>query len=69
MYTKRVFGKMRLYAQSVKYIKEKTKTIYLRFKTEEYEQNIYPVIQKTGLPVATHIKQAIREKMERDNNK
>lgn len=54
---------------TMKYIKEKTKIINLKFRTEEYEQNIYPVIKKTGLPVATYIKQAIIEKIERDNNK
>ncbi len=51
-----------------KYVKEKQKTIAIRFKKDEYEQNIKPEIEKTGLSTATYIKQAIKEKIERDKS-
>lgn len=38
----------------------------VRYKKTDYEQKIKPAIDKTGLPVATFIKKAIQEKIEKD---
>ena len=48
------------------YIKAKQREIKLRFKREDYEERIEPAIKKSGLPVATFIKEAINEKIVRD---
>ncbi len=53
---------------TIKYIKEKQKEIRIRFKNEEYYASIEPAVKKSGLPVATFIKQAIYEKIERSQN-
>ena len=52
---------------TMKYMKEKMKIINLRIKKDDYESRIQPAIEKSGLPTATFIKQAIDEKIERDN--
>lgn len=52
---------------TMKYMKDKMKIINLRIKKDEYEKNIQPAIEKSGLPVATFIKRAIEEKINRDN--
>lgn len=54
---------------AIKYEKEKMKRIILKYKTEDYENVILPAVKKSGLPTATYIKQAIEEKIERDNKK
>lgn len=51
---------------TVKYIKERQKEIKLRFKKEDYETRIEPAAKESGLPVATFIKKAIDEKIERE---
>ena len=53
---------------TMKYIKDKQQRLYVNYKKAEYEMNIQPAIEKSGLPVATFIKQAIDEKIKRDNN-
>ena len=52
---------------TLKYIKEKQQQVTLRFKKDDYESRIQLAIKKSGLPTATFIKQAIDEKIERDN--
>ena len=52
---------------SEKYIKEKQQSILLRIKKEDYDTKIKPAIDDSGLPVATYIKNAIFEKIERDS--
>lgn len=49
-----------------KYIKEKQHEIKIRYKIDEYEQRIRPAIEKSGIPMATFIKRAVDEKIERD---
>ena len=49
-----------------RYVKEKQHSILLRFKKETFETDIKPYIDKSGLPVVTFIKQAIKEKIERE---
>lgn len=51
---------------SQKYVKEKQKSILIKFKKDIYEQEIEPAIRKSGLPIVTFIKDAIYEKCERD---
>lgn len=51
---------------TLKYMREKVKVINIRFKKEDYDKDILPAINKTGLPVATFVKQAIEEKIIRD---
>ena len=51
---------------TIKYVKEHQKQIMIKYKNEEYDQRIQPAIEKSGLPTATFIKQAVDEKIERD---
>ena len=51
---------------SKKYIKERQRTVIIRFKREDFENRIAPAMNKAGLPMATFIKKAIDEKIERD---
>ncbi len=53
---------------SMKYIKEKQHSILVRWKKTEYEQEILPVIEASGLGPTAYIKKAVKEKIERDNN-
>ena len=48
---------------TLKYIRDKQQEIKVRYRKEEYEQDVLPAIRKTGLPVATYIKQAVSEKI------
>ena len=50
----------------MKYIKEKTQQLVIRYKKEEYDTRIKPAIDASGLPVSTYIKMAINEKIARD---
>lgn len=52
-----------------KYVKEKQKQIIIKYKKEEYEEKILPVIEASGLQTATFIKRAVEEKIERDQKK
>ena len=51
---------------TIKYMKEKQQELKIRYKKDDYEQRIQPAIEKSGLPTATFIKQAIDEKIYRD---
>lgn len=51
---------------TMKYIKDKQQEIKVRYKRDEYEKEILPAIEKSGLPVATYIKQAVAEKIMSD---
>lgn len=51
---------------TIKYMKEKMKIINLRIKKDDYEERIEPAIRRSGLPVATFVKKAIDEKIERE---
>lgn len=51
---------------TLKYMKDKMKIINLRIKKDEYETEIKPFIDKSGMPTATFIKTAIKEKIARD---
>lgn len=48
------------------YVKDHQKQIMIKYKNEDYESRIQPAIEKSGLPTATFIKQAVDEKIERD---
>lgn len=50
---------------TLKYMKT-MKIINLRIPKERYEREIEPFIEQAGVPVATFIKSAIKEKIERD---
>lgn len=52
---------------TIKYIKDKQQRLEIKYKKNEYDTIIQPAIEKSGLPAATFIKQAIQEKIERDN--
>ncbi len=51
---------------TIKYIKASQKTINLKWKRSEYEAEIEPAIRKSKKPVSTFIKEAVREKIERE---
>lgn len=51
---------------TIKYTQEKVKRLEIRYTKEEFEQRIEPAVEKSGIPVATFIKEAIEEKIERD---
>jgi len=51
---------------SNKYRKESQKQINFGWKKTDFENNIAPAIKKSGSPVATFIKEAVIEKIERD---
>jgi len=40
--------------------------VNLKFKNEEYYEDLLPCIERSGMKVATFVKEAIREKIERD---
>lgn len=48
------------------YVKESIHMVNLKFKNEEYYEDLLPCIERSGMKVATFIKEAIREKIERD---
>lgn len=52
---------------ALKYKKDKQHPVTLSYKKEEWENEIKPSIEKSGLPTATFIKEAVREKIFRDN--
>ena len=54
---------------TMKYIKDKQQEIKVRYKKDEYLLEILPTIKKSGLPVATYIKLAIKEKIAADKSK
>ena len=49
----------------LKYVKEKQHRIEIAYKKSEFEERIKPAIKASGLPVATFIKEAIDEKIEK----
>lgn len=51
---------------TLKYIKDKLKQINVRFPKKEYEQLIKPLIDRSGMPITTYIKVALKEKLQRD---
>ena len=51
---------------TIKYIKDKQQRLEIKYKKEEYDQRIRPAIERSGLPTATFIKQAVDEKIDRD---
>ena len=51
----------------LKYMKAHQKRVSLNWIQPEFDEVIAPAIQKSGLPVSTFIKQAVREKLEREN--
>lgn len=51
---------------TLKYTKDKLKTVHIRYKNMEFEQRILPAAERSGLPVATFFKEAVNEKIERD---
>lgn len=54
---------------TLKHRKNNRKQVALEYKIDEYELEIEPAIKASGLRIATFIKLAIREKIERDNLK
>ena len=54
---------------TMKYIKDKQQRLYVNYRKEDYERDIKPYIEKSGLPAATFIKQAVAEKIERDKKR
>lgn len=51
---------------TIKYIKEKQERIEVKWKKDYYNNHIQPAIQNSGKPVATFIKEAVEEKIQRD---
>lgn len=52
---------------NLKYMAEKQKRVSLNWLKEDFENRIEPAIQKTEKPVSTFIKEAVVEKLEREN--
>ena len=53
---------------SSKYIKEKQKSILIKFRKDDFTNRIEPAIKESGLPIVTYIKKAINEKIDRDGS-
>lgn len=53
---------------SMRYNKKHQHRIEIKYKNSYYDEIIKPAIEESGLPVATYIKLAIKEKIERDND-
>ena len=51
---------------SNKYRKKSQKQINFSWKKTDFEKDIEPAIKKSGSPMATFIKEAVMEKIERD---
>ncbi len=51
---------------TLRYTQKKLKSLTIRYKLDDYEGRILPAIKRSGLPVATFFKQAVKEKIERD---
>ena len=51
----------------LKYRKKNMKTLSLRYPKNVYENDILPAIEKSGKPVLTFVKEAITEKITREN--
>lgn len=50
----------------IRYSKKSQHRVTLTFKTEDYEKLIQPYVEASGKPVSTFIKEAIFEKIERE---
>ena len=53
---------------TMKYINEKQVQKIVRWRKEDYDNRIEPAIKASGLPIATFIKEAVDEKIERMND-
>ena len=49
-----------------KYVREHQKQIMVKYRKDVYAENIEPFVKASGLPVATFIKEAVAEKIDRD---
>lgn len=52
--------------QNMKYMKKKQLRVPLNWLKEDFEKRVKPAIKKSGMPVATFIKTAVNEKIDRD---
>ncbi len=52
--------------QNMKYMEEKQLRVPLNWLKEDFEKRVKPAIKKSGMPVATFIKTAVNEKIDRD---
>ena len=52
---------------TLKYRRSGVKTLSLRYPKHIYEDEILPAIEKTGKPVLTFVKEAVKEKIEREH--
>ena len=52
--------------QNMKYIAENQHRIGINWLKEDFEKRVRPAIKKSGMPVATFIKTAVNEKIDRD---
>lgn len=51
---------------TLKYIKDKQAQVTVRFRKDDYDNRILPAIKKSGKPISTYIKDAVDEKIQRD---
>ena len=51
----------------LKHRRTRRKSVSLEYKLEEYENIVLPASKASGLPVATFIKAAVQEKIQRDH--
>ena len=51
---------------TLKYRRDKQHPVTISYKTEEFEQEVLPYIEKSGAKVATFFKDAVKEKIQRD---
>ncbi len=52
--------------QNMKYMEEKQLRVPLNWLKEDFEKRVKPAIKRSGMPVATFIKTAVNEKIDRD---
>ena len=54
---------------NLKYKSTKLKRISLTYRKEDFDKIIQPAVDASGMPLNTFIKQAVQEKIDRDNLK
>lgn len=52
---------------TLKYLKDKQHRVVLNWKKDEFERDIAPAIKCSGKTISGFIKEAVKEKIQRDN--
>ena len=52
--------------RTTRYLKNKQKSLTVRYKKDHFDERIKPAIERSGMPLATFVKTAVDEKIKRD---